>query len=122
MRALVALKDHSLNHPDLVASHIQKDKRDVQSVIEVLESNWINPFELPSDELMSISSGITAPKSVASDLLTAQDQGEKAYQEFVDSRLKKGTAFYNPLKKLQLKSFDSLKKNQKLNQQTKKLS
>lgn len=109
LRALVELKDHGLNHPDLGASRIQKDESDVQSVIEVLESNWINPFGLTTDELMSISTGITAPKSVVSDLITAQEQGEKAYQEFVDSRLKTGTSFYAPLKKLQLKSFGSLK-------------
>ena len=50
-----------------------------------------------------------ALRDVASDLITSHDVGEKAYQLFVDSRLKKDMSFYEPLKKFQLKSFGSLK-------------
>ena len=101
LRALVELKSHGINHPNLVTFPIQKDESDVQSIIEVLESNWINPFEIPSDDLMSISSGIKASKNVVNDLITAQEQRENAYQEFVVSRVKKGTGIYNPLKEIQ---------------------
>ena len=43
-------------------------------------------YEQPSD-IVSISTGTTAPKDVANALLTACDQGDKAYQNFQSTRL-----------------------------------
>ena len=37
-------KSSSFYHPDLSKSRIKKDERDVKSLIEMLERNWINPF------------------------------------------------------------------------------
>ena len=108
LRALVEHKGPGLNHPDLGIARIRKDESDVQSVVEILEKNWINPFESATEDLTSISSGIVAPKDIENDLIRAHDVGEEAYQKFVDSRLKTGTSFYDPMRKVQLKTFGSL--------------
>ena len=106
-----------LSHPDLTTSRIHTDEKAVQSLVDLMENNWTNPFGSTISELVSLSTGATAPTDVAKDLLTAQEKGEKAYQEFQANRLEMGDNFFDRLPKMQLKTFDSIKKKN-----TKKLS
>jgi len=74
----------------------------VQSIIELLESYWINHFANEPSDLVCISTGAAAPADVCSDLLKAQERGEKA-DKLQAKRLEKGSGFYDPIKKLKLK-------------------
>lgn len=58
IRELVDNNDrgNSIRHPDLGESRIQKDEADVQSVVALLEHEWVHPFSVGSD-LVSISTG-----------------------------------------------------------------
>lgn len=75
------------SHPDLSKSQILKDEHDVKSLMEMLESNWINPFSTANSGLTVISTGEAAPENIATDLLRAKDYGTKAYEEFRNDRL-----------------------------------
>ena len=99
-------------HPDLVSSRIRKDERDVQSVVGLLEHEWVQPFS-SADDLVSISTGRTVPADVKRDLLDAKEKGQEAYLEFVNKRLAQGVAFFDPLQKLKLKTFASLQAKKK---------
>jgi len=79
-----------------------RDEANVESIVELLESNWINPFANEPSDLVCISTGAAAPPYVCSDLLKAQERGEKADKLQVE-RLEKGSGFYDPIKKLKLK-------------------
>lgn len=59
----------AFSHPDLGKSRICRDKRDVESLAEMLDSNWINPFLTDGQDLLIISSGIAATENVTKDLL-----------------------------------------------------
>ena len=65
--------DRSFSHPDLTAPQMRKDERDVSALVSMLDSNWTNPFGDPS-ELISLSTGLVAPDSIAKDLLGAKDK------------------------------------------------
>lgn len=109
--AIGTSKSSSLYHPDLSKSRIKKNERDVKSLTEMLERNWINPFSTNSD-LMVISTGVAAPENVSNDLLKAKDHGTKAYEKFRDERLKRDppkTKFHERLVKQNLKTFSDLK-------------
>ncbi len=47
-----------------------------------MENNWIDLFGRKTFELVSISTGDTAPPVVANDLLTAKQKDEKVYTTF----------------------------------------
>lgn len=90
------------------------DEEAVSAVEETL-ANWINPFEDSSD-LVSVSTGTTAPADVASDMKEAYEKGERAYVALKKERLEStppSKKFYDLMKKCSLKTFGTvLKKKQ----------
>ena len=98
------------NHPDLSRTRIRKDEEAVQSLVELMENNWTDPFGPPS-EVVCLSTGATASPEISKDLLTAQEKGNNAYLEFQEKRLdKQETSFFDPLPKMNLKTFDNKEK------------
>ena len=89
---------------------MRKDERDVSALVSMLDSNWTNPFGDPS-ELISLSTGLVAPDSIAKDLLEAKDKGTVAFKDFCDERLDVSATkgFFDPLKKQRLKTFTDIK-------------
>ena len=57
---------------------------------------------------MSISTGTVASPDVSTDLLAAREKGEHVYKEF-EQRMQKGDCFHDPIKKIKLKTFTTMK-------------
>ena len=100
-------EDSRRKHPDLGKSRILYGEKDVQSLVEVLQSSWVHPFSESSD-LCSLSTGRNVPEDVKRDLLRAKGVGESAAKNFVDERLSKGSGFYDTIPKHKLKTFSML--------------
>ena len=81
MRASVSLNT-KFHHADLSKARTKKDENDVIAMVDLLESSWINPFDLAANDLVCLSTGVAAPKDVCEDLLS----GEAAYQKFCKER------------------------------------
>ena len=58
----------------------------VSDIIDVLTGIFIHPFT-DDINLVSISSGLEAPKKISDDLINAKYIGEKAMNKFVEDRL-----------------------------------
>ena len=58
---------------------------------------------------MSISTGTVASPDGSTDLLAAREKGEHAYKEFGQHRMQKGDCFHDPIKKIKLKTFTTMK-------------
>lgn len=110
LRKMTDVSSHAAIHYDLTPSRMKKDEEAVQSLEDLLQNNWTNPFSEGSTELLNISTGTIAPADVTHDLMSAQKKGEEARQKFQESRLEKGQNFYERLPRLNLKTFDSTKK------------
>ena len=54
-----------------------------------------------------------AAKDVKKELITAEQKGKQAMNDFVDKRLCEEPEFFTPIKKMKLKTFSSLKKTAK---------
>jgi len=110
LRNMTQVGNSELSHVDLTPSRIQKDEKAVQSLVELMENNWTNPFGSEPTELVSLSTGATAPPDVVNDLLTAQQKGETAYTTFQECRIEQTMiGFFDKIPKLQLKTFASIK-------------
>ena len=97
-------------HKELVAARIKTDLEAVGKVVDLVEGVFINPCAKESD-LTTLSTGVAATTEVRNDLLQATDRGQKALNDFGISRCSSlPTAnFFDPLRKMKLKSFKDLK-------------
>ena len=82
LRDLTDIKPPGVSHHDLESSLIRKDELAVQSLVDLMETEWISPFSGDPTELISLATGTVAPSDVATDLLTANARGEIAYKNF----------------------------------------
>jgi hypothetical protein len=122
MRAMLKSHMQKYSHPDLSPSRINKDERDVESIIDMLHDSWVNLFaEAETSEIVvCLSTGQSAPPDVNKTLLGAAEMGEVAYSEFKTNRLETSShiEFFKPLKRLRLKTFSDVNKKKKLLKQT----
>ena len=82
-------------HKDTRPSEIRRSERNVKSTIGAIES-FLNPFEVDNpDGLYCISSGAPASTQTETDVLGAEETGEKAKKEFIKERLLKKEDFSN---------------------------
>ena len=111
LRELTDIRPPGISHHDLESSRIRKDEVAVQSLVDLMENEWINPFSGDQTELISLSTAAAAPSDVASDLLTAKEIGEVAYKHFQDDRIEsRKKPFHDPLPKQKLKTFSDVNK------------
>ena len=75
----------------------------------------MNPFCIEDkSHLYILSSGSQVPDSVVKDVMNAETVGKEKREEFVQERLLKNKNFFEPIKKLKLKTMSDLKKTTKL--------
>ena len=105
-------------HHNLSPTRIQRDEEDVKATINVINENFISPFE--EQELVSSSNGVLSTEKITSDLLTAEEKGLSALNTSTEERLVKQTMdFYEPIKKLKLSTFSEKSKSAKIKTQDK---
>ena len=102
--------DTKHKHHDLSASRMERDEKDVQSLIEVITNTIIDP--LSDNDLLCISNGLTATEFISQDLQQAKRRGEEVLTAFVVDCLgnESEVSIYDPIKKLKLQTFSSLRK------------
>ena len=71
LKVPVCIPGSKLNHPDLQLSRIHKDEHDIQSLVDLMETSWINPLRHDQVEFTSLSTATVAPSDIANDLLKA---------------------------------------------------
>ena len=113
LREMVGQGDSQFNHPDLQLPRIRRDEAGVQSIVDILDNCWLNPFSPDQCEFVSLSTATVAPPHVVNDLLDAHKIGEQAYQAFKHERLETTPPikkFYDTITKKKLKTFSDIGK------------
>ena len=100
-------------HRDLRPTEVLRGTKHVKKAKEALLS-FMNPFEVDTNDLVVLSSGATVPRDVTHDVLRAECAGEEAKDEFITNRLKTGKDFFQPVKRLKLKTLESTTKRVKI--------
>ena len=108
-------------HRDLRPAEICRSEEAVSRTVEAV-TNFINPFNVnETGRLYCISSGVPMPPEIENDVLRAELAGRNEKEDFVVTRLKKNDNFFDPVKKLKLKTMVDLSKKVKLKTQTSKV-
>ena len=114
LRETYLTRSHDESKPkDLGKSRIAFDEEKVQKCYETI-GTWKNPFK-ESDNLNGLASGVAAPEEIVEDLLSASSKGKVQFEDFVAKRIETNEIpFYDPIKKLKLKTFTSLQEVKKV--------
>lgn len=111
LQQMLTSKCSTQKHNDLFLGRMKQDEKDVASIYHILGTScYTNPWH--GGDLRSLSSGLVATQQVREDIMNAHDKGSAAFQNFVSDRCLSDPQkqFFDPLPKLQLKTFSSLKK------------
>ena len=110
-RGMIGAQESPFMHPDLQPSRIKRDEAAVQSLVMLMEDNWTDPLNNEPSDLISISTSKMAPQDVADDLSRALEVGEKAYNEFKDTRMgtSRSEKFHATLPRNNLKTFSNMR-------------
>lgn len=108
LRTMIGCSSGGSNHADLAPSRMRKDEAAVESVVNLLEDTWTNPFDTNPIDLINLSTGANPSSDITDDLLSARTKGDAAYEEFQQKRIQTGqTEFFDRLPKMKLTTFDN---------------
>jgi hypothetical protein len=94
---------------DLRRTEIERSEANVVKVAQAIVG-FINPFEMEQkNKLYCISSGASATSEIESDVILAEAVGADAKDDFISERLEKHEKFFDPIKRLNLKTSELAK-------------
>ena len=120
-------------HKEGRAKRMIRDETDVQKLVTTFNSGLLSdPFKIPDDmpeeevslpKLSNLATGVVLPDSTANSLLGATEAGRQSMKTFISSRIQRNDInFWDPIKKLKIKSFSSVAKKTVMKNQTNMLS
>ena len=99
-----------MKHRDLRPTEIKRSEKFVSKAEATIRS-FTNPFDVRNKEsLIIISSGAVARPDISRDVLNAEEIGKSAKEDFISQRLQHGKDFFEPIKRLNLKTLDDMSK------------
>ena len=98
----------------------KSEKRTRETMVAI--TSFLNPFEIPEkDQLFCLSSGSPVNSEIEAIILSAPKIGEDAKEAFVKERLMQNIDFSVPIKRSNLKSFDTQSKRIKISTMSNKV-
>ena len=111
---IIPTSDKACSHKDLRPREIANSESNVRKTINAIQS-FADPFSIDDTaNLYNIASGAPAPVAVAVDVLRAEQAGKDAKDAFIRDRLEKKDKFFDPIKRLCLKTMADSNKSVKL--------
>ena len=98
-------------HNDIRPLQMKKNEQGVIKILHALQ-NFVDPFD--TEHLYNITSGAPAPPDIETDVLQAEAAGAKAKEDFIKERLENNKPFFDPVKRIHLKTFSDMNKSAKL--------
>ena len=97
LKSMTGIAQENFAHKSLRPSEIIKSEKKVQRIVEVLQDEYINPFDedLEKNYLYNLSSGIAIQDDLAESILKTKEVGRTAYSAFVKERLEIGEKMFH---------------------------
>ena len=112
---------NDVKHKDLRPSQVKKSETHVKECMEAI-GDFMNPFTVEDKmNLYNISSGVKIPNDIEKDIMNAEAKGLHEKNSFIEERLECNSKFFDPVKKLKLKTMANTNKIVKLKNSHNKL-
>ncbi|CAH3155351.1 unnamed protein product, partial [Pocillopora meandrina] len=113
-------------HKESSKVRVQRDENDIKKVIHTLQTVMSNPFDEDAYRedvpLMNLATGVVMPEEISEQLIDAQCLGEARMKLFVSKRINTNeVGFWEPMEKMNIKTFASLSKKAKVKSVDEKL-
>ena len=103
-----------LHHKDLNPAEIKRSEAHVNACTSAIDG-FINPFTIEDKTaLYNITSGAKIPEDVERDILQAENLGRTQKEAFIEERLAENAKFFDPIKRLNLKTMVHMTKTVKV--------
>uniref|UniRef100_UPI00358E53D5 uncharacterized protein n=3 Tax=Myxine glutinosa TaxID=7769 RepID=UPI00358E53D5 len=110
MANMLADSGEGMKHRDVRPTEILRSEKNVVKTCEAIES-FLNPFDVETkDKLLILSSGAAASDDVVKDVLAAENLGRRAKEAFIIERLQTDSKFFEPVKRMNLRTLGSMNK------------
>ena len=114
LKELYGLQDDGNSvHKEVTPRRVQRDEEDVKKMIGCFSSGLMtDPFTQDSGVLLNFATGAVLPGDVAESLVSSTEKEREQMNNFVEKRLATSViSFWEPLRKLKIKTFSSTNKN-----------
>ena len=78
---------YNFNHAVLHPIRIKRDEKDLKSLLDIIETTWLNPFDPNQPALVRLLTGTVTRPEFAQDLLDVHTIGETTYAQFTSAHL-----------------------------------
>ena len=114
------------SHKESSKVRVQRDENDIKKVIHTLQTVMSNPFDEDAYRedvpLMNLATGVVMPEEISEQLIDAQCLGAARMKLFVSKRINTNeVGFWEPMEKMNIKTFASLSKKAKVKSVDEKL-
>ena len=113
LKAMFGLQDgEQASHKEAAPRRVRRDEEDVKKMISCFSSGLMtNPFNLDSDALLNIATGVVLPEDVAQTLVHSTEKGRQQMKAFVEQRINSNAVgFWEPIPNMKIKTFSSANK------------
>ena len=100
------------SHKEAAPRRLRPDEEDVKKMISCFSSGLMtNPFNLDSDALLNIATGVVLPEDVAQTLVHSTEKGRQQMKAFLEQRINNNAVgFWEPVRNMKIKTFSSANK------------
>ena len=112
LKAMFGLQDgEQASQKEAAPRRVRRDE-DVKKIISCFSSGLMtNPFNLDSDALLNIATGVVLPEDVAQTLVHSTEKGRQQMKTFVEQRINgNAVGFWEPISNMKIKTFSSANK------------
>ena len=112
LKAMFGLQDgEQASHKEAAPRRVRRDE-DVKKMISCFSSGLMtNPFNLDSDALLDIATGVVLPEDVAQTLVHNTEKGRQQMKAFVEQHINSNAVgFWEPIPNMKIKTFSSANK------------
>ena len=114
MADMLSGSEEGSHHRDVRPTEIRNSEISVSKTVNAIQS-FLNPFSVEDEsKLYNISSGAPAPILIEVDVLRAEKVGKDEKEKFIRERLEKKEHFFEPVKRMNLKTLSDMNKTVKV--------
>ena len=113
LKAMFGLQDgEQASQKEAAPRRVRRDEEDVKKMISCFSSGLMtNSFNLDSDALLNIATGVVLPEDVAQTLVHSTEKGRQQMKTFVEQRINSNAVgFWEPIPNMKIKTFSSANK------------
>ena len=115
LKEMCGEEDRATGHKEATPPRVKRDEEDVRKLVGCFTSGLMtNPFNLETQPIVNMATGVVLPDDVADSLLASHSKGKEQMMTFIEKRLNTSAVrFWDAIPSLKIRTFSSTTKKVK---------